>query len=206
MAIFLLSGCDMLNPPSAFSIQQITPDIIRADAPTSLTITGSGLDEVDYVNFGFSKRETNREEIASVSEISHIGASTIEVMTPELPGIDEKAKVWITVGSGDDESDAISVMFRPPNAIDLYGMYALIAAGGLVVLIIAAAFIRRTARRIAYRRNVLESHGRRLALRDERHARSVLSEIAAEKEAAQLKLEAEYLPYADQGTAKDSDE
>ena len=227
LLVLALTGCDriqrQLQGPSDFSIQQITPETVRADEPTTLTITGAGFDEVEVVRFGFRKRN---DEIATIdaSGITKINNNTIEVLTPILPGIKENERVWVSVGdplaepsdtdvvlatvglSSNGMSNAVDITFRPPNIIDLYGMYALMATGAFVAALIVLGFIRRGFRRIAFRRELLEAKGRRLALRDERRAKAVLAELAAEKEAAQLKLEAEFLPYADQATGSDSDE
>ncbi len=220
LAILAMTGCDSIQrqiQPSEFAIQQITPDTIRADKPTTLTITGSGFEGVEEVRFGFRKHS---EEIDTVEDFTTINANTLEVVTPVLPGLDENARVWVSVGRTSesdgttsvldsivgtaDESLPVAITFRPPNVIDLYGMYALMVAVGFVALMIVLAFIQRGFRRIAYRRELLEAKGRRLALRDERRARIVLAEIAAEKEAAQAKLEAEFLPYADQASGSDT--
>lgn len=226
LLILAVTGCDriqrQLQGPSDFSIQQVTPETVRADEPTTLTITGAGFDDVEVVRFGFRKRD---DEIATIdaSGITKINGNTLEVLTPVLPGLKDNEKVWVSVGNPSAEpsdtdvvlatiglsskgmSNAVDITFRPPNIIDLYGMYALMVMGGFVAVMIVLAFIRRSFRRIAFRRELLEAKGRRLALRDERHARAVLAEIAAEKEAAQLKLEAEFLPYADQATGSDSE-
>ncbi len=226
LLILALAGCDriqrQLQGPSDFSIEQITPETVRADEPTTLTITGTGFDDVQVVRFGFKKRD---DEITTIdaSGISRINGNTLEVLTPVLPGIKDNEKVWVSVGnplaepsdtdvvlatvglSSNGMSNAVDITFRPPNIIDLYGMYALMVTGAFVAVLILLGLIRRSFRRIAFRRELLEAKGRRLALRDERRARAVLAELAAEKEAAQLKLEAEFLPYADQATGSDSE-
>jgi len=225
--ILVVTGCDsiqrQLQGPSDYSIQQVAPDTVRADKPTTLTITGAGLDEVEAVRFGFKKRD-EEIQIIGASGITNINENTIEVMTPVLPGIKNNEKVWVSVGnpfaepsdsdavlatvglSSNGMSNAVALTFRPPNIIDLYGIYALMVVGGFAAIAVVLAFIRRTFRRISHRTAVMEAKGKRLALRDERRAKSVLAEIAAEKEAIQLKLEAEYLPYADKAAEKDSED
>jgi len=227
LLILVLTGCDSIKRKfqgsSNFSIQQITPDTVRADESKTLTITGTGLDSVQVVRFGF-RPKMDEIQIVDASGITKIDAYTIEVMTPVLPHITKNEKVYVSVGDPSAEpsdrdavlatvgmptngmSNAVDITFRPPNIIDLYGMYALMVLGGVVVVMIVLAFIRRTFRRISYRNSLLEAKGKRLALRDERRAKSVLAELAAEKEAAQLKLEEEYLPYADKTSGNDSDQ
>ncbi len=221
VAFLAFAGCDSIQRrilPPDFHIEQIKPDTIRADKPTELTITGTGFKEVDEVRFGFKKRSG---EIDTIEEFEIVDANTITLLSPVLPSLEERAKVFVSVGRSRETEDAsnmleqfeiapdrsipVAVTFRPPNIIDLYGMYALMVTGAFVALLIVFALIRRSLRRIAYRGEVLEAKGKRLALRDERRARHVLAEIAAEKEAAQAKLEAEYLPYADQASGSDSD-
>lgn len=215
LLILAFTGCEQiqrqLQGPSAYSIHQVTPDTVRADKSTELTITGTGFDEVDLVRFGFRKHDDDIV-IIDTAGITILDGSTIEVMTPVLPGLDEKDKVWVSVAGLDsvseelDISNHVSVIFRPPTIIDLYGMYALAVIGGVAVVTIVLAIIRRGFRRMSLRNAVLEAKGRRLMLRDERRAKAVLAEIAAEKEAAQLKLEAEFLPYADKASGKGADE
>jgi hypothetical protein len=231
LAAICLVGCDglSLSDNSGISIEQVSPDTIRADEPTTLTITGTGFDGSEEVRFSFKKRGP---EIDSVRPTNVINSNTLEVVTPVLPRLDEKTRVWIAVvdereppaesdersslseiaqgwisgGSAYETSNLVAVTFRPPNIIDLYGMYALAVIGGVAAVWAVLLLIRRGYRRMAFRNAVLEAKGRRLALRDERHANAVLEELAAEKRAEQAKLEAEYLPYADQASGKGADE
>jgi hypothetical protein len=101
LALMLAAGCDLIpSEPSKYDIQQINPDVLRADDPPALTITGSGMDQVDWVGFGYSPKRSDRKEITVIEKphITVINESTIAVLPPALPGIAEREKVWISVG------------------------------------------------------------------------------------------------------------
>lgn len=196
----LLCGCDLsFGPPKPFAIQQINPDIVRADDSTELTITGAGFGDVERVEFSFSKRPSD-PAFHTAAEINAINTSTLEVSTPELPGIDESVSVWVSVAGPSGESDPFEITFRPPNAVDLYGIQTAIGIGAVTGVIILGLVVRRATRRYARSRTLWKAKSLRLEKRAERSARAVLAELERERLLELERHEAEYLPYLDKAS------
>ncbi|GMW01089.1 MAG: hypothetical protein AMXMBFR84_22260 [Candidatus Hydrogenedentota bacterium] len=190
-----IQGCGRGEVGSQFSIEQIAPQVVRADKPPEITITGAGLDKADWVGFGFSDDPIDRKEIVAETRIKIAGPGTIRVIPPALPGITESTKVWVTAGRGFEESPPALLTYRPPYVVETHFPWFAGTAALCAVMLASMAMARLHRKRVSALRRLSLARQRRARLASERRERRVDEYLKAERQT----YDSEYLPHnADQ--------